>query len=102
MAGNDKLLKTIFSAINELNQMLPKEKQIEKSVNAVLFGKKGKLDSLGLVSLIVSLEQKIEEEYGATITIAGEASMSLNNSPFETIETLTAYITSLLEKKTSE
>ena len=63
-----------------------------------IFGTKGNLDSLGLVSLLVNLEQNIEDKYGIPITIADEKAMSLKNSPFRTINTLTEYLNGIINE----
>lgn len=54
------------------------------------------MDSLGLVTLLVSIEQKIEDEMGINITIADEKAMSLKNSPFRTIGTLKQFLSDRL------
>ena len=99
---DERVLRAIFSAIDDVNIQLAKDQQLEKSVGTVLFGQSGKLDSLGLINLIVTTEQKIEEEYGAVITLANESAMSQDNSPFRTIGTCAEYTASLLQKKTDE
>ena len=63
-----------------------------------IFGTKGNLDSLGLVSFLVNLEQNIEDKYGIPITIADEKAMSLKNSPFRTINTLSEYLNRIINK----
>ena len=62
-----------------------------------IFGGKGKLDSLGLVTFLVAVEQKIEDEYTTSITIADEKAMSHKHSPFKTINSLADYIFTLLK-----
>ncbi len=61
-----------------------------------LVGQEAMLDSLGLVTLVVDLEQWIESEYGIVIALANDRAMSMRNSPFRTVGTLTDYICSLL------
>ena len=100
MRRNNKILQIIYSAIDELNQQLPE--RLEKSADTVLFGEGAKLDSLGLVNLIVITEQKAEEALGATITLADEKAMSRENSPFKSIGTLADYISSVLEESSHE
>ena len=63
-----------------------------------IFGTKGNLDSLGLVSFLVNLEQNIEDKYGIPITIADEKAMSLKNSPFRTINTLSEYLNGIINE----
>ena len=85
-------------ALDEFNQELEEEERLEKSTDTLLFGDAGKLDSLGLVSLVVQIEQEIEDEFGVSITIADERAMSQKKSPFKTIERLLDYISMLLEE----
>ncbi|MFA5033439.1 MAG: acyl carrier protein [bacterium] len=96
---NERVETIVFSVIDEINQQLTKTKQLKKTKDTVLFGKLGVLDSLGLVNLIVAIEQRIEEEFGITITLADEKAMSQKNSPFRTVKTIMDYVFTLLEGK---
>ncbi len=98
MNNKKQVLRVIFKVIDEINQLLPEDRQMEKSIDTDLFGRSGNLDSMGLVTLIVTTEQKIEEELGVSITIADERAMSQKNSPFKTIGTLAEYTLLLLEE----
>jgi D-alanine--poly(phosphoribitol) ligase subunit 2 len=62
------------------------------SDNTPIFGGKSKLDSLGLVTFLITLEQKIEDNLGKKITIADEKAISMKNSPFRNISTLKNFI----------
>jgi acyl carrier protein len=63
-----------------------------------LIGSGGVLDSLGLVTLIVDLEQKLADEYGMSLTLADERAMSQSHSPFRTIRALADHIRLLVEE----
>ena len=97
MLDHDRLIETIFDAIDEINEQSPEEQRLEKSADTVLFGESGKLDSLGLVNLIVATEQQLEENFDVALTIADEKAMSQKNSPFRTVGTLAEYISKLLQ-----
>lgn len=84
--------KLIFNSIDEFNNQQGKGDSLEKSKDTSLFGNTGQLDSLGLVSLIIIIEQNIEDEFDINITIADEKAMSQNNSPFRTIGTLVDFL----------
>ena len=58
---------------------------------SALFGDGGGLDSVDLVSLIVAVEQAIEEKYGVNIELADEKALSQTQSPYRTIATLAEY-----------
>ena len=91
-----------MNSIEEFNRQLENEDQLEKSTDTVLFGENGKLDSLGLINLVVAVEQNIEDEFDVTITLADERAMSQETSPFRTVGTLTDYIEMLLGEKLND
>ena len=98
----EKVSQSIFKAIDELNEQLPPEQNLEKSIETRIIGKGGKLDSVGLVNLIVAVEQMIEDEFEVPMTLADERAMSQNQSPFRTVRTLAEYIAMLIEENNSE
>lgn len=63
--------------------------------NTRLLGRNAVLDSLGLVSLIVDVEQRMALEHNVAITIADERAMSQKHSPFLTVGTLSSYVWTL-------
>lgn len=91
-----RILEAIYRAVDEINEHLPKVRILDKSPDTVLFGSSGKLDSLGLVGLIVAVEQNIQEDFRTAITLADERALSQQNSPFRTITSLSEYISLLL------
>ena len=91
-----KIIKSIFDAMDEVNPQLNEGIELEKSVQTLLFGKSGVLDSNGLVILIVTIEEKIEDEFGVSLTIADEKALSQEKSPFISVETLADYLALLL------
>ncbi len=98
MEETKKIEQLIFRTIEEINSQLPKDQQLVPSSKTALYGRNGKLDSLGLVNLLVVIEQNIEDEFDVSITIADERAMSQNNSPFRTIGTLANYIDMLFKE----
>jgi acyl carrier protein len=96
MSMTERILQAIYDAVDEINEQLPKGNSLAKSPETVLFGQSGQLDSLGLVSLIVAVEQNIQAEFGSDVTLADERALSQRNSPFRTITTLSEYISLLL------
>lgn len=99
MDDNEKIIQVIFDAIDEINEQYPEEQKLAKTLDTILFGESGKLDSLGLVNLIVATEQKLEETFEVSLTLADEKAMSLENSPFRNIKTLAEYISKLLKEE---
>jgi hypothetical protein len=64
--------------------------------DTVLVGKDAVLDSLGVVSLIVEVEQQVEAAHGVSVTLANDKAMSARNSPFRTIGVLTDHLVSMV------
>ena len=98
MAEKEKIQQLIFEVIDENNTQVPEDEQLEKSIDSVLSGESGKLNSLGLVNFIVAIEQKIGEQFDTTITLADEKALSQRNSPFRSVGTLVDYILQLLKE----
>ncbi|NJN98474.1 MAG: hypothetical protein HC875_32500 [Anaerolineales bacterium] len=57
-----------------------------------LIGREAVLDSMGLVNLIIEVEQRLEDEHDVTVVLADERAMSQKNSPFRSVQTLADYI----------
>lgn len=64
-----------------------------------LFGSKGLMDSLALVSLVIAVEQGIEERFGVNIELADDKALSQKNSPYRSIGTLADYAMSQFQAK---
>src|SRR5439155_1434808 len=91
--------EAVYLAVDELNEQLPKGVQVEKSLDAPLYGATGKLESLDFVTLIMEVEEKINAEFGTDITIADDNLLSKEKSPFSTLGTLNDYLYELLTKE---
>jgi acyl carrier protein len=64
-----------------------------------LFGESGLLDSMGLVSLVVAVEENIEDQYDVAVSLANQEAMSLKRSPFRSIGSLAEYANQLLSEQ---
>ena len=99
MPDRARVEKTIFSAIDDVNELLLPSQRLAKSPETVLMGNESALDSLGLVNLIVATERRVEEAFGVNVVLVDQESMSLKESPFKKIGTLVDYTKNLLDKK---
>ena len=75
---------------------------IDINTDSIIYGDNSPIDSLALVSLIIAVEQSMEDEFGITITLADERAMSLDNSPFRSVGSLADYIEDLLEENLND
>jgi acyl carrier protein len=95
----ERILKSVYLAIDELNAQLPPGVSVEKSLDAPLYGASGKLESLDFVTLVMEVEGKIKAEFGVDITIADEHLLSKEESPFATVRTLIEYLEEVLKQE---
>ena len=95
----DNVRACVYQALDEVNELLLSDDRLPKTPATVLYSNSGGLDSLGLVNLIVAVEQKIFKKMNITLSLVNEESMSQKDSPFYSVETLCAYIAMLISKK---
>ncbi len=88
----NKIVSIIEAVVKDYSEQTQNSLIANPDINTALFGQKAAIDSIGLVTIIVSTEQKIEEEFGNAITLADERAMSQKNSPFLSSGFLTNYI----------
>lgn len=96
---SEKVFNLVRQSVEEINQMLVHKIPIEQGAQCPLFNSEGSLDSMGLVSLIVEIEERLEKEFGVSIILANEKSMSKKKSPFLTVGTLSNYIDTLVREE---
>jgi acyl carrier protein len=64
----------------------------ETGRDTVIVGQGAVLDSIGVVSLIVDIEQRLEMEHSISVTLASERAMSQRSSPFRTAGLLAEHV----------
>lgn len=98
MAMSEKIKQMLFNVLDELNQLLPREEHLAKDFETPLAGDFGRLDSAGLINLIVLTEQKTAQELGRPILLTDDRAMSQINEVFRTLGSLADYIHLLLNE----
>ena len=94
--NREKISELVFKCINNYQEEYEQIINVTEGEQTRLFGGNGQLDSLGLVSLVVSIEEEIETELGNAIVLADEKAMSRRTSPFSRIGNLIDYIDELI------
>lgn len=92
----EKIQSLVYHALQNLADELEKPELKNPTPQTKIYGAEGNLDSLALVSFIADVEELIEKEFGKNIILADEKAMSLRNSPFKDVLSLTQYIQNLL------
>jgi len=90
------VLDAVLAAVTDLNRQLPPERRIALARETPLYGPGGHLDSLGLINLIVGVEQHVEQDLSASVVLTDSETLSKAESLLATIGTLADHIESLL------
>jgi acyl carrier protein len=97
MSLNERVYKILAEAATDAVQGNPGQEQPSVGPDLLLVGKDSQLDSLGLVSLIVTAETKIMDEFGVSVALVDGAVMDSQESKFHTLENLADHVTELLK-----
>ncbi|HXF86667.1 MAG TPA: hypothetical protein VNK49_14895 [Anaerolineales bacterium] len=92
------VLAAVLEAVAEFNEQLDDERKLDLLPETPLLGKSSKLDSFGLVNLIVVVEEKLHDKFDKPITLADERAMSQERSPFRSVQSLAEYAYTLLSE----
>jgi acyl carrier protein len=87
-----KIEELVFNTVKEFFENSDYELTASIDKNLRLIGEKSDLDSMGLVSLIVEIEETINEYFNTELIIASEKAMSARTSPFINLEKLISFI----------
>ena len=94
---HDKVTECICNAVAVINQTLDNKLPLEDGRDCPLYAG-GAMDSISLVTLISFSEQALEDEFDQSIILANEKAMSMRNSPFLSIGSLSDYAVQLLQE----
>lgn len=66
------------------------------SADTKLIGRQSVLDSAGMVSVLIEVEQRVLEQTGCHVSLMSENAMSQSQSPFLSVDTLAQYLNKCL------
>lgn len=98
----DSIIEILESTLKEFCQEYDLIFDFSEGENTKLFGGDGILDSLGLVSFIVSVEEVLEDKFDLSILLADDKAMSRRTSPFARISYLADYILEVINENLNE
>ncbi len=93
-----RIEEIVLDAIRSANRARTPDKQLPVSSRAVIFGAGSPLDSLGLVALLIDIEEAFAAE-SVDLILSDERAVSLRHSPFQTVTTLVEYIQTDLDRR---
>jgi len=95
----EEILDLVLSSLNEALAGNGVSAELVIDEATPLIGRGSVLDSLGLVQLVVEVEQRLQDHRGLSVTVADDRAMSQRNSPFRTVSSLAAYVHMLVEEQ---
>ena len=88
----------VLAAMAAANLGRDQRQQLAVTVDAPVFGAGSPLDSLGLVGLIVDIEDALRDR-GVEVELSDARAMSQARSPFRDVPSLVAYIDGLVAER---
>jgi acyl carrier protein len=89
------ILDIVLRALDSANASREAGQQLEVSPTAPIFGAASPLDSLGLVALLIDIEEAFANQ-GHTVVLSDDRALSQKRSPFRDVPSLVTYIEQLL------
>ena len=97
--ADPRMTEALFRAVDELNMTLPPERWVPKEMDAPLMGAGGSLDSLGIVNLIVAVEEHVEMAFGVLVNLVDQRTPRDGANPLESLGALGDYVEGLLREQ---
>ncbi|MCI0683311.1 MAG: hypothetical protein L0Y71_14505 [Gemmataceae bacterium] len=92
------IVPIIYAVIERLNELREPDNPVPCTVDTPLYGPKGHLDSLGLVSFLLDVEEGVNALAGTQLVLADERAMSQHRNPFRDVGALADYISFRLQE----
>ena len=89
--NTQQITTIVLDSIRTINMSRDEATQVEVSPNARLYGRDSKLDSLGLVSLVIEVEEQLRDQ-GVDVSLSDERAMSRQRSPYRDVPSLVSFI----------
>ena len=91
-ANKNSIIEIIFTSIKEVNENQPSNNKLKLKKDELLVSDKSKIDSLGLITLLVNIEDKINKTYNVRLNLLEENYISDEKTPFQTIDNLAEWL----------
>ncbi|HSR67845.1 MAG TPA: hypothetical protein VLU25_07875 [Acidobacteriota bacterium] len=97
MDVEERVMQALQNSVEEVNQQVAEENRIDFDLSTPLIGDDSPLDSLGLVSLIVSAEGNINQDFDVSLALIDAEAMNDQQGVFRNLAALRDHIIRLLQ-----
>ena len=101
MISRGNASEIVLASLQEVFAQAGTEAPSSITDDTVLVGNDAVIDSLGVVALIVEVEQRLEQNHGISVVLANDKAMSAKNSPFRTVGVLTDHVIAMAQEAAS-
>jgi hypothetical protein len=98
MTMREEVVELIYTAIRRTNESRPTHDPMECSEGTIFYGSGGALDSLGLLSLILDVEEAVNARWGTSIVLGDERAVAQQRNPFRDVASLADHVVSRLKE----
>ena len=91
----DAIKAVILEALRNANLSRTADDRLTVSDDAIIFGPGSPLDSMGLVALLIDIEEALQAE-GVRASLSDDRAMSQSRSPFRSVPRLVEFIAELV------
>jgi acyl carrier protein len=102
MADVARIRSLVLQSLAALNELRSAQTRFRTTDDMALYGAGGVLDSLELVNLVVDLEQRLDEEMGAIVTLTDEKAVSQRHSPFRSVPALVEFVATRVSEQAGQ
>lgn len=95
--NRDDVVHCIYKSLGRVNELRDPDRRLACSEETALYGDAGGLDSLTLVSLIMDVEEAVNDRTGGGLVLADERAMSQRRNPFRDVRSLADYVVARLQ-----
>lgn len=92
MDQTSRIASTITQCIEQLNKQLPAASRLSTTADTILIGDGGQLDSLGVITLFVNIEQELESKHGLSSALFDTVTSEDSMDSMSTVEKLVQWI----------
>jgi hypothetical protein len=95
--SDEAIREVVLQAMRATNEARDTASQLIVSAEAPIFGPDSTLDSLGLVGLLLDIEEGLQT-IGCDVVLSDERAVSQKRSPFRNVPSLVAYVGTLVRQ----
>ncbi|MBF0624639.1 MAG: hypothetical protein HQL82_07505 [Magnetococcales bacterium] len=96
-----RVRELVFESIDDVNLGLDPDNRLTKDDSEPLFGPNSRLGSLGLVNLLLAVEERVEAGFGQPILITDNPTLFNSEGPLRSLGVFIDFVADMVRKSES-